>query len=41
MLTFITDEPAADADRDRGHAMPFHADMVFQMDKSVINDRFF
>jgi hypothetical protein len=29
MLSFITEEPAADADKVRGHVMPFHADMIF------------
>ena len=41
MLTFIMEEPDADAGKDRGHTMPFHSDMIFQMNKTVINDFFF
>ena len=41
MLDFITKEPAADADKERGHAIPFHSDMIFQLNKSVINAKFF
>lgn len=29
MLNFIMQEPEADADRDRGHTIPFHSDMIF------------
>ena len=41
MLTMIMNEPPDDCDKDRGHTMPFHTDMIFQMNKSVINARFF
>jgi len=40
-MSFITVEPKTDADKMRGHAMPFHADMIFQLNKTVINARFF
>ena len=41
MLEFIIKEPASDADKTRGHAIPFHSDMIFQYNKSVINAKFF
>ena len=41
MLTMITEEPASDASRDRGHAMPFHTDMIFGFNKACINAKFF
>jgi len=41
MLKFITEEPPSDADQDRGHAIPFHSDMIFQYNKTSINAKFF
>ena len=41
MLSMITEEPASDASRDRGHAMPFHTDMIFGFNKACINAKFF
>ena len=41
MLEFITSEPESDADKERGHAIPFHSDMIFQFNKAAINDQFF
>ena len=41
MLEMITQEPSEDADRERGHSMPFHSDMIFQLNKTSINARFF
>jgi len=41
MLKFITEEPAADASKDRGHSVPFFSDMVFSYNKAVINAKFF
>jgi hypothetical protein len=29
MLEMITQEPAVDVDKERGHSMPFHSDMIF------------
>lgn len=29
MLDFILQEPEADADKDRGHTLPFYSDMIF------------
>ena len=41
MLHYISVEPVADADHNRGHVMPFHSDMIFQYNKSNINAAFF
>ena len=41
MIEFITAEPPQDADRDRGHSIPFHSDMILQFNKAVINAKFF
>ena len=41
MLEFIIKEPAPDADKTLGHAIPFHSDMIFQYNKSAINAKFF
>ena len=41
MIEFITVEPPQDADKDRGHSIPFHSDMIFQFNKCVINYKFF
>lgn len=42
MLEFITREPSdSDANQERGHAIPFHSDMIFQYNKKAINAKFF
>ena len=41
MLEYITQEPMADADQERGHAIPFHSDQIFKLNKTFINAKFF
>ena len=41
MLQFIMEEPPSNADKERGHAIPFHSDMIFQYNKTAINAKFF
>lgn len=41
MLSFIIEEPDADAGQDRGHSMPFYSDMIFSFNKGAINSKFF
>ena len=41
MLEFIIKEPAEGANKDLGHSIPFHSDMIFQFNKEHINAKFF
>ena len=41
MLKFIIKEPEGDADKARAHTIPFHSDMLFQLNKTAINAKFF
>ena len=45
MLEFIIREPPPidnnSDDKNRGHAIPFHTDMIFQYNKKAINAKFF
>ena len=43
MLEFIIKEPPQDTsdDKNRGHTIPFHSDMIFQYNKKAINAKFF
>ena len=41
MLRYITETPPENCNTTRGHAVPFHCDMIFQFHNKKINDRFF
>ena len=41
MLRYITEMPPEDCSKERGYALPFHSDMVFQFQNKNINDKFF
>ena len=41
MLKYITEMPPKDCSKERGYAIPFHSDMIFQFQNKKINDKFF
>ena len=41
MLKYITEMPPKDCSKERGYAIPFHCDMIFQFQNKKINDKFF